>query len=113
MQAACQNRARPTLPCTSGAAMKTCMPHLVHMACGPRCLMASCRRRELQLVRRTQGFAWGHSAIATTEWTGVPLRGRQAGSSIHPFQVQSGGISQSEVAHMPQMHQQEALQRHT
>ncbi|KAL4430845.1 hypothetical protein ABPG75_006101 [Micractinium tetrahymenae] len=31
------------------------------------------RRREVQLVARTQGFAWGHSAIATTEWAGARL----------------------------------------
>ncbi|KAL4420023.1 hypothetical protein ABPG77_001273 [Micractinium sp. CCAP 211/92] len=31
------------------------------------------RRREVQLVGRTQGFAWGHSAVSTTEWAGARL----------------------------------------
>ncbi|KAI7840931.1 hypothetical protein COHA_005362 [Chlorella ohadii] len=49
--------------------------------------MLSCagnRRREVQLVQRTQGFAWGHSAIATSEWTGVPLRQLLLAAGVKP-----------------------------
>eukprot|EP00887_Chlorella_sp_A99_P001111 scaffold14.g1111.t1 len=63
------------------------------------------RRRELQLVKRTQGFAWGHSAIATSEWTGAPLHevllavGVQPGARFVHFSGPPGEVAAGDLVY--------------